>query len=66
MYTVELQLSKDELNALCFEVDMFQWSFFKRNEKRKKGKIKGMGEKVEQFEICLSNMAVSSEETGFT
>ena len=58
--TVEMQLSKDELNALCYASGYIPRKLLKKKGEREREK---MGKKVDQFEMCL---AVTSEETDFT
>lgn len=60
----EVQMSKDEINALRYASGYVPMKLLKKYEK--KGKKKKLGEKAEQFEMCLGNMAVTSEETDFT
>ena len=38
----------------------------KKYEKKGKKGRKKMGKKIDEFEMCLGNMAVTSEETDFT
>ena len=59
--TVEVQLSKDELNALCYASGYVPMKLLKKGERERKK----MG-KIDRFEMCLGNMAVASEDTNFT
>ena len=61
---MEVQLSKDELNALRYASGYVPMKLLKKYEK--KGEMERMGKKIDQFEMCLDNMAVASEETEFT
>ena len=58
----EIQLSKDEMNALRYASGYVPMKLLKKYEK----KGKKFGKKAEQFEMCLGNMAVTSQETDFT
>ena len=64
--TVEVQLSKDELNALRYASGYVPMKLLKKYEKKGEMERKRMGKKIDQFEMCLGNMAVASEETEFT
>ena len=64
--TVEVQLSKDELNALRYASGYVSRKLLKKYEKKGEKERKKMGKKIEQFEMCLGNMAVAGEETEFT
>ena len=60
----EVQLSKDEMNALRYASGYIVMKILKKYEKehvRKK-----LGIKAEQFEMCLGNMAVAGDETDYT
>ena len=61
-----MQLSKDKLNALCYTSGYVPMKLLKRYEKKGERERKKMGKKIDQFEICLGNMAVTSDETDFT
>ena len=64
--TVEVQLSKDELNALRYASGYVPRKLLKRYEKKGERERKKMGKKIDQFEMCLGNMAIASDETDFT
>ena len=57
----EMELSKDELNALRYACGYVAVKLLKKYEKKK-----DLGKKSEQFEMCLGNMAVTGEETNLT
>lgn len=64
--TVEMQLSKDKLNALRYASGYVPMKLLKRYEKKEERERKKMGKKIDQFEICLGNVAITSDETDFT
>ena len=57
----EIELSKDELNALRYACGYVALKLLKKYENKK-----DLGKKSEQFEMCLGNMAVTGEETNLT
>jgi hypothetical protein len=63
--TVEIQLSKDELNALRYASGYVPRKILKKYEKKGEKERKRIEKKLEQFEMCLGNMAVTNEETDF-
>ena len=64
--TAEVHITKDELNALRYASGYLPVKLLKRYEKKGGMERKKMGRKMEQFEMCLGNMAVTNEETDFT
>ena len=57
----EVQLSKDEMNALRYTSGYVVRKILKKYEKEHVRKR--MGIKAEEFEMCLGNMAVAGDET---
>ena len=60
----ELQLTKDELNALRYTSGYVAMKLLKKYEKEHSRRT--FGAKAEQFEMCLGNMSIADEETDFT
>ena len=60
----ELQLTKDELNALQYASGYVTVKLLKKYEKEHSRRK--FGAKAEQFEMCLGNMSIADEETDFT
>ena len=60
----ELQLTKDELNALRYTSGYVAVKLLKKYEKEHSRRT--FGAKAEQFEMCLGNMSIADEETDFT
>ena len=60
----EVQLSKDEMNALRYASGYVVRKILKKYEKEHVRKR--MGIKAEEFEMCLGNMAVAGDETEYT
>ena len=60
----ELQLTKDEMNALRYASGYVARKLLKKYENEHSRKKLGI--KAEHFEECLGNMAVAYDETDFT
>ena len=60
----EIQLSKDEMNALRYASGYVVMKILKKYEKEHVRKR--LGKKAEEFEMCLGNMAVAGDETEYT
>lgn len=63
--SIEAQLSKDELNALRYASGYVPAKLLKKYGGKGERERKRLGNKLDQFEMCLGNMAVTNDNTDF-